>query len=109
MALPPLAKKALILSGKIAVPVAVTYGTVRLGVWGTACDSLPITSRVRAVLPDASALFDKLPALGSYGSSVKSAWNSAVGATTGTIVAIPKSIGSGLNKAKEAIVGRKDE
>lgn len=109
MALPPLAKKALILSGKIAVPVAVTYGTVKLGVWGTADDSLPITSRVRAVLPDATALFDNLPALGSYGNSAKSAWNGAVGATTGIIVAIPKSIGSGLNKAKDAIFGRKDE
>lgn len=109
MALPPIVKKALILTGKVAVPVAVTYGTVKLGVWGSANDSIPLTSRVRAVLPDATALFDQLPSLGNYGTSVKSAWNSAVGATTGTIVAIPRSIGSGLYKAKEAIFGKKKD
>ena len=46
-------------------------------------------SQVRAVLPDASALVDRLPSLGSYGAAVKSAWNSGVGATTGAIVAVP--------------------
>jgi len=61
MALNPTVKKALILSGKIGVPLAVTYGTVRLGVWGSANDSLSLASRARAVLPDASALANKLP------------------------------------------------
>lgn len=109
MALPPVVKKALILSGKIGVPLAVTYGTVKLGVWGTAHDSLPLTSRFRAVLPDFTALFDNLPALGNYGNSAKSLWNSAAGATTGAVAAIPRSIGSGLTKAKEAVLGKKGE
>jgi len=109
MALTPFAKKALILSGKIAVPVAVTCGTIKLGVWGSAYDSVPLTSRVRVVLPDATGLFDNLPSLGNYSASVKSAWNSFIGATTGTIVAIPRSIGSGLTKTKQAIFGRKKD
>jgi len=109
MALHPTAKKALILSGKIGVPLAVTYGTVKLGVWGTAVDSLPLTDQVRAVLPDASSLVDKLPEFGTYGDAVKSAWNSGVSATTGAIVAIPRSIGKGFTAVKNSIFGKKDE
>jgi len=108
MALHPTVKKTIILSGKIAAPLAVTFATVKLGVWGTANDSLPLTNRVRAVLPDASALVDKLPSLGSYGAAVKSAWNSGVGATTGAIVAVPRAIGRGFTSIKESVFGRND-
>ena len=46
MALHPTVKKTIILGGKIAAPLAVTFATVKLGVWGTANDSLPLTNRV---------------------------------------------------------------
>jgi len=109
MALHPTVKKALILSGKIGVPLAATYGTIKLGVWGSAGDSLPLTDQVRAVLPDASSVVDQLPNLGSYGDAVKSAWNSGISATTGSIVAIPGAIGRGLSSVKNSIFGKKDE
>jgi len=109
MALHPTVKKALILSGKIGVPLAATFGTVKLGVWGSAGDSLPLTDQVRAVLPDASSLVDQLPDLGSYGNAVKSAWNSGVSATTGAIVAIPGAIGSSLTTVKNSVFGKKEE
>jgi len=108
MALHPTVKKAVILTGKIGAPLAITYCSIKLGVWGTANDSLPLTNRVRAVLPDASAVVDKLPSLGSYGAAVKSAWNSGVGATTGAIVAVPRAIGRGFTSIKESVLGKKD-
>jgi len=109
MALHPAVKKTLILAGKLSVPLAATYGTVKLGVWGTARDSFPVADRVRTTVADASALLNVLPDLGSSGNAVKSAWNSCVGATTGTIIAIPRSIGSGLTRAKEAVFGKKKD
>jgi hypothetical protein len=56
MAAHPAIKQTLILSGKIGIPLLLTYGTVKLGVWGKASDSQQLTSRIRTVLPDASAL-----------------------------------------------------
>ena len=84
-----------------------TNKTIKLGVWGSAGDSLPLTDQVRAVLPDASSVVDQLPNLGSYGDAVKSAWNSGISAPTGSIVAIPGAIGRGLSSVKNSIFGNK--
>jgi len=108
MALNPVVKKGLILSGKLGLPLVLTYGTIKLGVWGSAEESKPVTSQIRSVLPDLSAATDSLPDLGDYNRALKRTWNRGVGASTAAVAGIPTAIDSGLTKAKESIFGKSE-